>query len=336
MLVVDNEGHVQKINRTALQILSLDHPPSSLLKYYELIPSLKGVTHAWGQLTERQRLRYTFSLSDDREPHLLLQVVTLPEVEGKRSQTILVIQDVSKTLDLERKLAFETKLAATGELAAGIAHEIRNPLASISGSIELLGKHLDGVSGEDKKLLEISLRETKRLNTLITDFLEFAKPKNDTPEIFALSDLVEEVKEALKNSKKEKGLLVRNHVAPDLHAEANRERIKQVFFNLFINAVEASTSPGVEITVNASFDLAGYLFVDVCDNGPGIAPAVAKKIFDPFFTTKSDGTGLGLPTVAQVLEAAKGKIELVNASQGAHFRLTLPAASGSRRAGNAS
>lgn len=324
VVLVDPEDYVRQVNLTALQILGLRRAPEMRLKYYELLPDLKGIFSAWHELSENQRLRYLFRQSERSPATLSLQIVNLPGAVGNQNR-IIVFQDVSKVLELEHKLEFETKLAATGELAAGIAHEIRNPLASISGAIELLAANLAKESVQDHKLLAIALRETKRLNNLITDFLEFAKPKDNSAKHFPLAEIISEVVEALQNRSQGLSLKVHNLVPPDHRANANRERMKQVFFNFFINSLEAANGPEVEIFIESSLDDNGMLNVHVRDNGPGVPEALVEKIFDPFFTTKDNGTGLGLPTVAQILRAAKGEVHLEPSSSGAHFRLLIPA-----------
>lgn len=323
IILVDQDEYVQKINSAALRLVGLDHSPLMRLKYFELLPQLRGIFAAWDNLTETQRLRFLFSRAEEVRPHLSLQIMKVTG-EDQRPQHILVFQDMAKMMELEQKLEFESKLAATGELAAGIAHEIRNPLASISGCIELLALHLKPDSDSDQRLLDISLRETRRLNTLITDFLEFAKPKDNTAELFSLTELVREVAEAVRAGERGGRAEIELTIPNALRVMASRERLKQVFFNLFLNAVEAAPNGAVRIEVIATAEGSSAARIDVQDNGTGIPPAVAEKIFDPFFTTKPSGTGLGLPTVAQILKAARGEIRLVPSERGAHFRLRLP------------
>lgn len=338
IVTVDGDEYVQNINRTALQLLGLDHPPEVRLKYHELLPGLRGILQAWSQMTETQRLRFSFRHGSAAAEYSF-DHVQLKQEQGDTANApshILVIEDVSKMRELERKLEFESRLAATGELAAGIAHEIRNPLASISGSIEMLAQHLELKTSQDKKLFDIALREVQRLNNLITDFLEFAKPRDESTGDFLLSVVAQEVAEAVRNSAKGQVPEISLEVPAELSIHANRERMKQVLFNLFLNSVEASSGKSVRITLRAGATGEGYVRIDVTDNGPGIPAEVMAKIFDPFFTTKSTGTGLGLATVARILKAAKSEIRVLPATQGAHFQLSIPASSTMELAGTAS
>jgi two-component system sensor histidine kinase PilS (NtrC family) len=323
VLTVGENGGVENVNETAKALLRLERFPSRDTSYFNLIPSIKGVPERWENLPANRRIKYNFShvFSDQTVGEFSLQVVPFP---GEEKRCILVFQDVSKTLALEYQREMDSRLAATGQLAAGIAHEIRNPLASISGSIETLSSHLKPESEEDQKLISISLREIKRLNKLITDFLEFAKPKEEKIEAVKLADKVREVVEALINQKESRAVNFKVSIPEDLFVKGDSERLKQVFFNLLMNAMEAS-SGSLNITISAKRESQG-ISVHVEDNGPGVPPELRKKIFDPFFTTKATGTGLGLSTVAQILKNMQASISLASSNNGAHFELSFPSA----------
>jgi len=331
LVTVDDDGYVQSINQTALSLLNLKHTPDMRIKYHELLPELRGIIQAWELMTETQRLRFLFSQSESRKPRFSLNLVKLNQ--GKESEqggmcNILVFQDVSKMIELEQRLEFESRLAATGELAAGIAHEIRNPLASISGSIEMLSRNLSIEGEQERKLFDIAKREITRLNNLITDFLEFAKPHDESSGNFLLADAVIEVSEAMVTAGTKAPAVKFDLLIPGaLSVRLNRERLKQVLFNLFLNAKESAAENEIIIQVKAAETNDGMVRIDVLDNGPGIPIDLEKKIFDPFFTTKKNGTGLGLATVARILKAAKGEIVVIPQTGGAHFQLRVPGSS---------
>lgn len=327
IVLVDKDEYVLNVNESALRLLGLRRAPEMRIKYYELLPELRGILDIWPSLTETQRLRHNFRHgSRPQDPTFSLQVVELQASESAPSQRLMLFQDISKMLELEHKLQFESRLSATGELAAGIAHEIRNPLASISGSIDMLAEHLPEIAESDRRLFNIAQREVKRLNSLITDFLEFAKPGDHTSSVVPLAEVAQEVADAMASRPNGHLFCVEQNIAPDLCAHANRERIKQVLFNLYLNALEAAGSAPLMVRLEAAPGPGEILVIDVIDNGPGIPEAVRAKIFTPFFTTKPEGTGLGLSTVAQILRAAKGGIELRPSASGTHFRITIPAA----------
>lgn len=331
LVTVDSEEYVQSINQTGLSLLGLDHTPGMRLKYHELLPELRGIVQAWERMTETQRLRFLFRHGDDPSPRFSLSLVKLRAGTWDGApdmQHMLVFEDVSKMIALEKKLEMESRLAATGELAAGIAHEIRNPLASISGSIEMLYSNLEIKGEQERRLFDIALREISRLNNLITDFLEFAKPRDETAGNFQLREAVLEVSEAVQSGRsKGRRLNVAAEIDGAVTVHANRERVKQVLFNLFLNSVQAAKGESVGIQVAATTQPGGTVRIDVVDDGPGIPPELHAKIFDPFFTTKREGTGLGLATVARIVKAARGGIQVVPSAAGAHFRIELPGSS---------
>lgn len=330
LISVDSKESIQTINHTALELLHMDRTPEFQIRYYELLPELKGILAAWPKMTDRQKLKFQFRDSKNKKALFALQVVSYTnadiEVDSNDQIHLIIFQDVSKVEELEEKLALETRLSAVGQLAAGIAHEIRNPLASISGSIETLGENLKPENSEDQKLINISLREIRRLNTLITEFLEFAKPKEFRRIEFNLLDLLHEVAETMKSGlKKEIELVFSISVSPDISVDSDRERLKRVFFNLFNNSIEARKSSPVNLTIQSFFDPSGDLNLQLKDNGTGITDEIRSKIFDPFFTTKSNGTGLGLPTVAKIVQQLRGEISSLPCESGALFQIKLPA-----------
>lgn len=325
VMLIDENDYVKTINLTAINLLKLRHSPDILYKYYDLLAPLKGIRETWFQLPEAERLRHSFSLTNTtgQTQSYSFQLVRLEQPEQLKNNLIFMFHDITKIIELEDRVEMETRLAAIGQLAAGIAHEIRNPLASISGSLEMLKANIKIEDEEDKKLIAIALRETVRLNHLITEFLQFARPKQAKFQSFALQPVINEVAEAIQSRIRD---MVQTdfqiNVSPALQIFGDIERVKQVFFNLFINSVEASTQKNVLISIDANVK-SEHIEIIVRDNGSGIDKDIASKIFDPFFTTKPAGTGLGLSTVAQIIKAHKGNIRILP-GPGAGFELRFP------------
>ena len=192
---------------------------------------------------------------------------------------------------------------------------------------EMLAAQLKIEDANDKRLFEIAFREIRRLNGLITDFLEFAKPKDEQADNVQIEITVKEVSEAMLADTSKGKISFKLDIPTNLILHINRERVKQVLFNLFLNSVEATGGEGVKISVFAKDNENGQALLDVIDDGPGIPSENLTRIFDPFFTTKSSGTGLGLATVARILKAAGSEIHVIPRSQGAHFQLIIPTAS---------
>jgi two-component system sensor histidine kinase PilS (NtrC family) len=242
---------------------------------------------------------------------------------------ILVFQDITKLVEMEEKIRRQEQLAMVGSLAAGIAHEIRNPLASLSGSIQVLQGELD-LKGDEKHLMNIVVRETDRLNTIITEFLDYARPQALQAERILLSSILDETMLLLKNSRDfREGITIRVDVDPDVVIKGDAQRMRQVFWNLLINACQAIPDRG-EIAVSAlplsySEGDAAWCEILIQDTGGGISREYLDKIFAPFFTTKTGGTGLGLAIVARIIEDHGGIIDVESETgRGAKFRIRLP------------
>ena len=260
---------------------------------------------------------------DGRRKIIGLTISALKDFAGFTKGFIVVFQDLTKIKQLEEEIQRKEKLAAIGELSSNIAHEIRNPLASLKGSIQMLKE--DSVSSNYKeKLMEIALKEMDRLNRIITDFLAYSRPGK--PEImrFDLHGLLDETVELLKNMEQIKGQLsIKKEYNGAMEATADPQKIKQVFWNLGLNAIEAM-SEGGELTIftrNADT----YIEIKFKDSGVGIEEKNVGKIFYPFFTTKEQGTGLGLAIAYRIMEEHKGRMNMESVPGiGTTFTVILP------------
>ncbi len=241
---------------------------------------------------------------------------------------ILTFQDITKLVEMEEHMRRQERLATVGSLAAGIAHEIRNPLASLSGSIQLLQGELE-LKGDDKRLMDIVVHETDRLNSIITDFLDYARPKNKQAERIALGPAIDETVMLLKNSKKfNQNIMITCDIDPCIQLSGDAQRMRQVFWNLLINACQAMPDRGlitISATVPPAVDSRAWCQIIITDTGLGIARESRDKIFDPFFTTKPGGTGLGLAIVYRIIEDHEGTISVDSeAGKGTRFIIRLP------------
>jgi two-component system sensor histidine kinase PilS (NtrC family) len=233
---------------------------------------------------------------------------------------LITFQDLSRLKEMEEQLKRADRLAAVGQLAAGMAHEIRNPLASISGSVQLLleGAH---VNEEERRLMGIVGREAKRLNRLLTDFLVFARPAPPKIARVDVSGLLDELASMLQGDERFEGIEVKREYPPRCEMYCDRSQIGQALWNLLVNGAEAMPDGGV---LCLGIDPAeARLYVE--DSGPGIPEEIRNSIFDPFFTTKDHGSGLGLPTVFAIVDAHRGQMEVGRAAGGgARFAVRLP------------
>ena len=242
---------------------------------------------------------------------------------GEPGGQILFFQDMTKMREIEEEMKRVEGLAMIGELAAGIAHEIRNPMASISGSIQMLKESLE-MDDVKTKLMDITLREINRLNTLVSDFLLFARPKPSSVQTVDLNQLILDSLELFKNSAKWTDMIrVETHFHGSMTIESDPEQIKQVLWNLFLNAVEAMRKGGVLSVrtelVDPAEPQAGHrkmAQITFRDTGEGFSSKALQFLFTPFFTTKEGGSGLGLAIVKRIVEGLKGRVSGKNHPDG--------------------
>jgi two-component system sensor histidine kinase PilS (NtrC family) len=269
-----------------------------------------------------------------RISHLGFSLAQLRNADEARMGTILHFQDLTQTVALEEQLRRVDRLATVGEMAARIAHEIRNPLASLSGSIQILKDELS-LDGPNSRLMGIVLRETQRLNTLLTDFLLFARPEKLQIQEMDLSSALQETLDLFL----ERGMdgpvieIVRD-IVPDLTINADPKKMRQVFWNLLNNASEAMPQGG-RLEVRAKWSTPTvkpaqtedqvWVLMEVEDSGVGIGSEHLDRIFDPFFTTRDRGTGLGLSVVHRNIEDQGGRISVRSElGRGTRFTLWIP------------
>jgi two-component system sensor histidine kinase PilS (NtrC family) len=216
--------------------------------------------------------------------------------------------DLTAIRRLEREVRMQDRLAAVGRLAAGIAHEIRNPLTSIAGSVQML-EEIASLTEEQRMLVQIVTRESERLNNIITDFLAYSRGKQYKFEKTDLLPLLDDTLTLLTNRllAEEKHIRVVRQVAVDTaFVIADGDRMKQVFWNFCENAVRAMKTAG---TLTISVEAEGEDWqVSVADTGPGMSPQQTEKIFEPFQSQFEGGTGLGLAIVYQIVQAHEGKV----------------------------
>ncbi|MGE3975946.1 MAG: nitrogen regulation protein NR(II), partial [Bdellovibrionales bacterium] len=309
LLTTDAEGKILVMNKSAENILGLTHVVGKNI--FQYLPELKRFIQV--DTTVARVDRFEMSMMNQRDEKVLLGFSVSPlRSEKNISGYILIFQDLTQIKRLERNMQMSEKMAAVGQLAAGIAHEIRNPLTGISGSLQLLRATTHGEGSEEYRLMSIALKEIDRLNRLITDFLDFVRPEQPVQDSVNLDQLLSEVIEIVRMNTT--SLPERSHIQYQKNLNANRpilgnrDQLKQVFYNLLINAghaVEKVSEPKIVIETNYE---AGHIFARVRDNGVGMSQKALKRIFEPFYTTKAKGTGLGLATVHKIIEHHDARI----------------------------
>lgn len=254
-------------------------------------------------------------------------VVSVHEVHDQEKHpvgTVLLLQDLSEIKKLERELQRHERLAALGKMAAGVAHELRNPLSSVKGLAVLLRSKL--ADNEDKNAADVLVGEVERLNRSIGELLEYARPEKLIRKKCSMRDILHEASALIVPDAQSMQITVA--VVPD---EGNDEvfidpdKMKQVLLNLFLNAFQAMDTGGMLTITSRVLPDCRNMHVDIEDSGKGISPEILPHIFDPYFTTKHDGSGLGLAMSAKIVEEHGGRIEVQSAvGHGTRMRLILP------------
>jgi len=344
LLTTNTVGTVTSFNPEAERITAVAAKNAIGRHVEEILPGVWDcVGIGIGEAAARNRARMTFR--NDRGEDLFLGVAAyvLKETEEDPSGHVFIFQDVTDVVAMEQELSRSERLAAVGELSASIAHEIRNPLAAISGSIQMLENGLGPArdEGENGRLMKIVLRETDRLNQLICDFLHYARPGPIRIETVNVGGAIQEVLDSFESARPE-NVLPETSVDPKLEVRADATQLSQVFWNLILNAAQAMPEGGVlsisataqsedvpqEAGPNHRKDVEGKSpWVEICveDEGVGIASDDLRHIFDPFFTTRSEGSGLGLPTVHRIVEGHGGTVRVESRfGHGTTIRLRMP------------
>ena len=261
--------------------------------------------------------------------HLLgLTVGLLAAAQGRLTaryrDAALSLERANRELrDSQEHLRHADRLSALGEIAAGLAHEIHNPLAGIKGALEIVASRVTPGSPE-AEFAEIGGKELARLEGLVGEFLTYARPHEPAFRPADIHELVERVAALLRSEaeRKQVTLVIERAVTLPL-VSLDPDQITQVIFNVVLNAIQANV-PGSRVRIRESLE-PGLGVIDVIDEGPGIPPEHLLRIFDPFFTTKTRGTGLGLAISQRILTAHHGTIEALPGSpSGSLFRIRLP------------
>jgi len=248
-------------------------------------------------------------------------VTPLNSIEGTSSGYTLIFQDLTDMKTLEAELRLKDRMAAVGELSAGIAHEIRNPLAAIAGSVQVLKKST-ALNPQEQRLMSIILKESERLNKSIADFLRFVKPQEKRPAEFDIAASLAETLELLRNSPElGTGHTVEDEIVPPTYTiVGDADQIRQVFWNIARNAVQAMPDGGtLRVTTLVIADRYNIVF---SDNGRGMTEADQRRLFQPFRTNFPSGTGLGMAISFRIVQEHGGRIE-VSSHEGAGTAITV-------------
>ena len=313
LLTCEEDGRITYINRAALSILGLEEGATRIKQVEELLPGLPPMD--WVPRSE-------LKVETPRGPRIL--GLTLAPLEGtERAARLIVFQDLTALRRAEDELRRADRLAALGTLSAQLAHEIRNPLAAMRGSAQMLAQ--DGAEDPSvSRLTTILLRESDRLSRLVEEFLRFARPPKPVRRAVDLQALVQETMEMLQTDPLSLGVELTLELRP-VAAWVDPDQLRQVLLNLARNALEAAGSGG-RVRVSLS-DEDGLVRLKVWDSAGSIPESHLGRIFEPFFTTRSGGTGLGLATAYSIVRSHEGRLQVSSTPEtGTEFTVELPLA----------
>ncbi|MGD0278692.1 MAG: ATP-binding protein [Smithella sp.] len=323
LIALDDQGLIITCNENAQAVLSVacseasgksvaDLLPAPLQKILTQLPPRGGLLEQDIQLTSAEREEQTWEI-----------VATGLMDEGKPAGKILLIRNVTQTRLLEKEVAKSRHLNSIGSLAAGVAHEIRNPLSSIKGFAVYFKERLSG-NKDDQQTADVMIQEVERLNRVISQLIEFARPLELKKEKVQFDELVQHAVKLIAADAQKNKISVEVEADKEIPpVEVDSDKIKQVLLNIFLNALSALPDGG-RLKIKLSFR-ANNLEVIISDNGAGIEKMNLPRIYDPYFTSKPAGTGLGLAVVQKIMEAHGGHINVESvAGKGTEVFLIFP------------
>jgi two-component system sensor histidine kinase HydH len=308
LLAVDSEGTITSSNQTAESVLQLSPReiigkkavhilPVQLLELIEGLKLKSGIVEKEIDFLSKEGKR------------IPLEVITtvLKEEDGTFWEHVILFRDLTEIRRLRQEIDRSHRLASLGRLAAGIAHEIRNPLSSIKGFATYFRERYHDIP-EDRKTADIMIQEVERLNRVIGQLLEFARPMNIRLRSTSLQTFIRRSLKMIENQAREKNITISLDISPDDdNVMIDHDRMSQVLLNLYLNALEAMDGGGT-LSIALTREDSGQAVIVISDTGKGIEKKDLGKIFDPYFTTKPSGTGLGLAIVHRIVEAHHGEV----------------------------
>jgi two-component system sensor histidine kinase HydH len=353
LVALDNQLRIAALNNTAESVLQLVHsgvtgenaekilPPEIYTEIKILmnqdatasptrpLPSrgrvwegLKGEQPLYGPVVEKE---IDCTVGDGNVVPLEIGASLLEDENKTSLGYVILFKDLTEVRLLRREIDRSRRLASVGRLAAGVAHEIRNPLSSIKGFATYFKERYQDIP-QDQQTATIMIQEVDRLNRVVSQLLEFARPVDIKPQPTNLNALIDDSVKLIENQALQNDIAVKTRISSRAaEIMVDPDRLNQVLLNLYLNAIESMVSGG-ELKVELSSDSeAGGIDIKIADTGCGISAEDLPKIFDPYYTTKSSGTGLGLAIAHNIIEAIGGQIQVESQpAQGTTFRITIP------------
>jgi len=333
VMTVDLENRIKSFNRAAEEIAGIPSSDAMGRDVDDIFPdfsvAINSVNLTGGGFPVARR--FEIELSSKKKATILgFSIYPLIDPEGKDIGRIFIFQDLTSIKEMESEIEKNRKLALMGEMSAALAHELRNPLASISGSIKLLTEGLK-LKESDRKLMEIILMGKDQLENLVRDFLLFARPDTRDRRKIDVAGIMDETLESIRFSSGWNGKVeVVKNMCGQNEIYGNSTEIRQTLWNVVSNALQAMPDGGtleIETRLDIDEDNREALDISVRDTGCGIEEKHMRNVMEPFYTTKEKGTGLGLAVVSRIVESHGGKLRIESEpGKGTQCNIVLPVA----------
>jgi two-component system sensor histidine kinase HydH len=328
LVSIDIKGRIVSYNALALDLLQLNESETQNMDFKNVFDfhdsAIQQTLENCVPVIDRE---INYKQKSGKMIPLALSATPIRSEEGVCEGAVIVLRDLSEIKQLEEKVRRSEKLAAIGELAAGVAHEIRNPLSSIRGFAQFL-RHALRERPQDQQYAETMVSEVDRINNVVTDLLTFARPMEADFAPTDVAELVEHSVRLVEADAKSQELEIHMNIAELPEVKLDASQLTQALLNLLLNSLQA-VEKGGHIEIGAEFNARNsslHLWIE--DDGPGIAEHQIEKIFEPFFTTREKGTGLGLSIVHKIIENHNGEIRVESPpgekNCGSRFTIIIP------------
>ncbi len=333
VISVDENNIIRTFNQKSEQIFQLTRSEVLGEDAEKVLPiKILGTSLYQLGLLEKKKIEQEIELKTNSSSKKILEINTslLTGENGKNNGMVILVRDISQIKKLAEEINRNKRLTSLGKLSSGIAHEIRNPLSSIRGLTQFLQQSF-AENDERKNDARIILQETDRLNQLVTQILDYSRPKKLSINDFVLAEMLDELIHLLQSEEKNKEISFQlKEKQKSIHLEGDQDQLKQAFLNIIINSTQSINGKG-DIIISLDKQLIEekeMVYVTIKDNGIGIASHDLVHIFDPFFTSKENGYGLGLSIAYNIIETHQGSIKVESEKgAGTKIEIILPARS---------
>ncbi len=326
LIALDDQRRIAAFNNTAESVLQLSRQKAVGQDAESCLPPELCTELSCPQIPKEViEKEIDCTLADGKIVPLEIGASVLQDEGGTSLGYVILFKDLTEVQSLRGEIERSRRLASIGRLAAGVAHEIRNPLSSIKGFATYFKERYQDVP-RDQQTATIMIQEVDRLNRVVSQLLEFARPVTIKPQPTNLSAFIDDSSKLIEAQAAEKGIAVTvdNSCRVD-EVMTDTDRLNQVLLNIYLNAIESMDNGGALKIEVSSTNQSGDFELQISDTGGGISPQDLLKIFDPYYTTKSSGTGLGLAIAHNIVQAMGGKIEVVSVpDNGTSFKIQIP------------